>query len=123
VIYTLIGGIDLPEAIDRHGRLGRLATVENVEAADYCLWLPDGSRQPCYAPASLVLVRPSGDTLGFSCAEHRDAWATRIQGRYDVLTRGGAGRKRRHCGGVSPGGGGRTNPTPLAQRRARRGPT
>jgi hypothetical protein len=37
VTYTLIGGIDLPEAIDRHGRLGRLATVETVEALPFTL--------------------------------------------------------------------------------------
>jgi hypothetical protein len=43
------------------------------------------SRQPCYPQASLVLVRPSGETLDFSCAEHREAWATRIRGRYVVL--------------------------------------
>jgi len=46
-----------------------------------------GSRRPCYAPASLVLVRPSGETLGFSCGEHREAWAARIRGRYLVLQR------------------------------------
>ena len=28
---------------------------------------------------------PSGETLDFSCAEHREAWATRIRGRYVVL--------------------------------------
>ena len=38
--------------------------------ADFCEWLPDGSGQPCYAPAALVLVRPSGHTLRFTCAEH-----------------------------------------------------
>ncbi len=27
---------------------------------DYCEYLPDGSRRPCYAPAALVLVRPGG---------------------------------------------------------------
>lgn len=30
---------------------------------DYCEYLPAGSRQPCYAPAPLVLVRPSGPAL------------------------------------------------------------
>jgi hypothetical protein len=55
--------------------------------ADYCEWLPDGSRRPCYAPAGLVLVRANGETLGFSCAEHRDAWAARIRGVYLVLER------------------------------------
>jgi hypothetical protein len=52
---------------------------------DYCQYLPDGSRQRCYAQAWLVLVRPNGETLGFSCAEHLPAWATRIHGRYVVL--------------------------------------
>jgi hypothetical protein len=55
--------------------------------ADFCEYLPDGSRQPCYAPAPLVLVRPSGDTVRFSCGEHREAWATRIRGKYLVLER------------------------------------
>jgi hypothetical protein len=41
--------------------------------ADYWQYLPDGSRQPCYAPAFLVLVRPNGETLGFSCADHLPA--------------------------------------------------
>jgi hypothetical protein len=72
--------------------------------ADYCLYLLDGSRQPCYAQASLVLVRPSGETLGFTCAEHREAWASRIQGRYLVLERDkwesrGAGYRGTHLGG------------------------
>jgi hypothetical protein len=53
--------------------------------ADNCEYLPDGSRQPCYAPAGLVLVRPTGLTLRFSCAEHLPAWATRIRGAYIVL--------------------------------------
>ena len=43
--------------------------------------------QPCYALASLVLVRPNGETLDFSCAEHRKAWAARIRGPYLVLER------------------------------------
>ena len=55
--------------------------------ADYCLWCPEGSRRPCYAPATLVVVRPSGETLDFSCAAHREAWAARIQGPYLVLER------------------------------------
>jgi hypothetical protein len=57
------------------------------DLAGYCEYLPDGSRQPCYAQASLVLVRPSGETLRFTCREHLPAWATRIQGRYLVLER------------------------------------
>ena len=57
------------------------------ELADYCEWLPDGSRQPCYAPASLVLVRPSGDTLRFTCGEHAPAWESQIHGKYVLLER------------------------------------
>ena len=57
------------------------------QLADYCLYWPVGARRPCYGPASLVLVRPNGETLDFSCAEHRDAWATRIRGAYLVLER------------------------------------
>jgi hypothetical protein len=57
------------------------------ELADYCQWWPEGTRRQCYAPASFVLVRPNGETLRFSCAEHLPAWATRIQGRYLVLER------------------------------------
>ena len=73
------------------------------ELADFCLWWPMGGR-PCYAPASLVLVRPSGETLRFSCAEHRDAWASRIRGRYVVLERPewevrGAGYRGAELGG------------------------
>jgi len=74
------------------------------ELADYCEYLPDGSYQPCYAPAGLVLVRPGGETLRFTCAEHLPAWADRIQGRYLVLERDewearGAGYRLNHEGG------------------------
>jgi hypothetical protein len=62
-------------------------THQQRELADFCEWWPEGQPRPCYAPASLVLVRPSGETLGFTCAEHAPAWANRIQGRYDVLER------------------------------------
>jgi len=55
--------------------------------ADFCQWWPEGERRPCYAPAALVLVRPSGDTLRFTCAEHLPVWGSRIQGRYLVLER------------------------------------
>jgi hypothetical protein len=34
-----------------------------------------------------VLVRPSGETLSFTCADHLAAWETRIWGRYIVLER------------------------------------
>jgi hypothetical protein len=74
------------------------------ELADHCEWLPDGSRRPCYAPASLVLVRPAGQTLRFTCREHLPAWASRIRGRYLVLERDewearGAGYRGRMLGG------------------------
>jgi hypothetical protein len=79
------------------------STERRRTLADYCEWWPLGELRPCYAPATLVLVRPSGETLTFSCAAHRDGWAARIQGRYLVLERdeweasgggyrGGAGR-------------------------------
>ena len=79
-------------------------TEPQRELADFCEYLPDDSRQPCYAPAGFVLVRPGGQTLRFSCAEHRDAWAVRIQGRYEVLERDewvrqGSGYRGRHLGG------------------------
>jgi hypothetical protein len=62
-------------------------TLPNCHLAAYCEWLPNGSRRPCYAAAGLVLVRPSGQTLRFTCAEHAPAWAGRIHGRYLVLER------------------------------------
>jgi hypothetical protein len=55
--------------------------------ADFREWLPNGSRQPCHAAAGLVLVRPSGHTLRFTCAAHAPAWAARIHGRYLLLER------------------------------------
>jgi hypothetical protein len=61
---------------------------ECPDLADYCEYLPDGSRQPCFAPAGLVPVRPSWQLLRFTCAHHLPAWASRIQGRYVVLERG-----------------------------------
>ena len=54
---------------------------------DYCLYLPDDSRRPRYAPAALVLVLPSGETLMFSGADHLPAWVTQIRGRYLELER------------------------------------
>jgi hypothetical protein len=86
-----------------HGR-GTPSTEAQRSLADFCEYLPDGSRRPCYAPASLLFVRPGGQTLRFSCAEHREAWATRIQGRYHVLERDewvarGAGYRRVMLGG------------------------
>ena len=64
-----------------------MMTEAQRSLADYCQYLPDGSHQPCYGLASPVLVRPSGETLRFTCADHLPAWATRIQGRYLVLER------------------------------------
>ena len=56
--------------------------------ADFCQWWPEGQRRPCSAPAGLVLVRPSGRTVGFSWATHAPARASQIHGRYLVLERG-----------------------------------
>jgi hypothetical protein len=64
-----------------------MTTEPSRELADFCEYLPDGSRRPCYAPAALVLVRPSGETLGFSCGAHLTGWAGRIRGAYLVLER------------------------------------
>ena len=52
-----------------------------------CEWWPLGE-PPCYAPATFVLLRPSGETLRFTCRAHRDALASRIRGPYLVLERG-----------------------------------
>lgn len=40
----------------------------STSLADYCERWRLGSRQPCYALASVVFVRPSGGTLGFTQA-------------------------------------------------------
>lgn len=74
------------------------------DLADYCEFFLEGSRRPCYAPAGLVLVRPSGATVGFTCAAHAPAWASRIHGKYLVLERDewearGAGYRGRMLGG------------------------
>jgi hypothetical protein len=61
--------------------------VPERELADFCEWWPEGTDRPCYAPASFVLVRPSGETLRFSCAEHLPGWAARVRGQYTVLAR------------------------------------
>ena len=78
------------------------------ELPDYCQYLPDGNRRPCYGLASLVLVRPSGETLSYTCREHLPAWASRIQGRYLVLERDewearGAGYRGPILGGWATG--------------------
>jgi len=60
------------------------STKPQTTLADYCLWHEIGQR-PCYAPAEFVLVRPSGETLGFSCAAHRDQWDSQIRGTYLIV--------------------------------------
>jgi len=57
------------------------------DLADFCEWWPLGEQRPCYAPAGLVVVRPSGQALRFSCDAHREGGAARIQGEYLVLER------------------------------------
>ena len=54
--------------------------MEVSDLADFCEWQPDGSRRPCYAPASMVLVgevaratAPGGDR-----ASHRDCEPYRL---------------------------------------------
>ncbi len=65
---------------------GAPSNQAQTSLSDFCLWWPPGDR-PCYAPASFVVTRPSGETLGFSCAKHREAWAGLIQGAYEVVER------------------------------------
>ena len=79
-------------------------TAPHRDLADYCEWFLEGTHCPCYAQASLVLVRATGETLRFTCAEHAPAWASRIQGRYLVLERDewearGAGYRGKMLGG------------------------
>jgi len=79
-----------------------LAPVPDL--ADFCQWWPEGKRRPCYAPAGLVLVRPSGHTLRLTCAAHSPAWASQIQGPDRVLERDewesrGAGYRGAELGG------------------------
>ena len=79
-------------------------TASQRDLADYCELWPEGTRRPCYAQASFVLVRPSGETLRFSCAEHLPAWAARVRGQYAVLERDewearGRGYRGRTLGG------------------------
>ena len=45
------------------------STPAQRELADYCEWLPDGERRPCYAGAAFVLIRPGGDRV-----LERDRW-------------------------------------------------
>ncbi len=64
-----------------------LPTQPQPELPWFCEWWPLGSAAPCYAPAEFLLVRPSGETLRFTCAAHRDAWAERVRGASSVLER------------------------------------
>ncbi len=57
----------------------------NATAADCCEFWLEETRRPCYEQTSFVLVRPSGETLGFSCAEQLPAWADLIRGKYLAL--------------------------------------
>jgi hypothetical protein len=79
-------------------------TAPERDAADYCEWWLEDIRRPCYAQASFVLARPSGETLRFTCAEHAPAWAGRIHGKYVLLRRdeweaSGRGYRGRMLGG------------------------
>ena len=79
-------------------------TAPDRDLSDYCQWWPIGTRRPCYAEAALVLVRPTGETLGFTCGEHLSGWAGQIHGQYLVLERDewearGAGYRRPGLGG------------------------
>jgi hypothetical protein len=67
-----------------HGS-GTPSTEGQRSLADFCEWWPLGETRPCYAPATIVLVRPSGERLRLSCAAHREAWAGQIRGGYSVL--------------------------------------
>jgi hypothetical protein len=58
------------------------STEPQRSLADYGEWWQLGEPRPCYAQAGFVLVRPSGQTLRFSCAEHLPAWENQIQGHY-----------------------------------------
>jgi len=79
------------------------STKPQRELADYCLWHEVWQR-PCYAPAELVIVQTSGQTLAFSCRAHREAWATQIRVPYEVLELAGweargRGYRGEHLGG------------------------
>jgi hypothetical protein len=81
-----------------------LSTHPQITLADFCERWPEGQARPRYPPAGLVLVRPSGETPRFTCAEHAPTWASRVQGKYLVLERDewearGAGCRGRMLGG------------------------
>lgn len=70
--------------------------------AHYCQWWPEGERRTCYAPARLVLVRPSSRTLAFACAAAwRGGGRPRSHGGYLVLER--AESEERGAGSVGQG--------------------
>ena len=80
------------------------STPAQSTLADFCQWWPEGQRRPRCAPAGLVLVRRSGETVGFSCAARAPAWADRIHGKYRLLERAeweaeGAGYRGVELGG------------------------
>ena len=64
----------------------------------------DAQASAPYLCAALVLVRPSSETLGFTCVEHAPAWAGRIQARYLVLERDEWEARGRGYRGVMLGG-------------------
>src|SRR5690242_6483562 len=75
-------------------------TAPQRDLPDHCEWWSEDTRRPCSAPVSLVLVRPGGQALRFTCAEHWPAWASRVQGWYRVLERAeweGLARRARAC--------------------------
>jgi hypothetical protein len=63
------------------------STHPQTQLADFCEWFLEDTHRPCYAPARMVLVRPSGETLRFTREEHAPAWANRVQGAYELLER------------------------------------
>jgi hypothetical protein len=74
------------------------------ELTHYCEWWPLGTAAPCYAPASFMLVRPSGERLRPTCAQHLEGWRAQIVGDYEALTLGewesrGRGYRGRALGG------------------------
>jgi hypothetical protein len=52
VTYTLIPGIDLLEAVRRHGRAGRVGVVQDVGSLPFKL--NDRSEQPSTAPITII---------------------------------------------------------------------
>jgi hypothetical protein len=75
-----------------------------LDLAYYCERWPEGTAHPCYGRASFVLVRPNGETLRSTCAEHAAAWMGRVQGKYFVLERDEWEARRRGYRGRTLGG-------------------